>query len=767
MKRISMNQKNRKGARKQLAIFALLLALCLTAFTVLPGDLFGWPGSFGALASEEEAPNMETGETPASEPESVSDPEPEPEPAPEPEEEEESEPEPDPDPEPEPEPDPEPEPEPEPAPAAQSDGTGDAGNDNAGEDKVGSGDVDTGKVSSGDVDTGKVGSGDVDTGNVGSGDVDTGNVGSGDNGNGNAGNANVTDENGDDEKGENKKADNNDDEDAGDEKDENEKVGNDNDDENIGDEKDGDRKVGNDNDVDENVSDEKNGDKKDGNENVGDENVDDEKDGNKKGDDVNDENVGDENGGEETVVTEVAKSRNAGSEDGEKAEGDGKKGGGQDDSESPEANAIQKAIDAALSSITEDTKELTIQVEAGEYNSPIVVQIPQMVPANTGNDGGEDNTNDTNSTPTVTPNADFVLKIVSANATKDAAGNYQATADDSVKVNADILVQGINLLLAGIYQQMEKKIEVHHANLTVIGTKADDTVHVEVAEGDGTVTIDTGEGIDTVTVKTAGSGEMDIKTGEGADSVTVSADEGKATDSANESAHEGEDAETNGESAAITIDTGAGDDHVNVDIGPANNYSEVTVTDEDNVTVHDVQVEKANLTITAEKIDVLGTLKANNIQITAESGTVSTEDEPADKLGQIESAYQSMKADFFNVTHKAEINIRDSAKIYAAGDVNVTATVNETGRIMKTLIGALDTLNAGIGDTLNLVNVKVGSAEVNLSGDIESDGFVNIKTIVNTEVDAASSNGYLSSLAVAVAVVNSEINIQNAVIKYR
>ena len=39
---------------------------------------------------------------------------------------------------------------------------------------------------------------------------------------------------------------------------------------------------------------------------------------------------------------------------------------------------------------------------------------------------------------------------------------------------------------------------------------------------------------------------------------------------------------------------------------------------------------------------------------------------------------------------------------------------------MNSLIDALDTLNANIGDTLNMVNVKIGSATINVKGGIEA-----------------------------------------------
>ena len=140
-----------------------------------------------------------------------------------------------------------------------------------------------------------------------------------------------------------------------------------------------------------------------------------------------------------------------------------------------------------------------------------------------------------------------------------------------------------------------------------------------------------------------------------------------------------------------------------------------------------------------------------------------------------------MTADFFNVAHKAKVVVHNNptktAGIYAAGNVDISATVNEEG-------GMLDITN--ITDVLNLVNVKVGTAEITVDGrilagidlsdgktpwdsaDAAADaaveggsGDIHLSTNVMTEIEAGSSNKYLSSLAVSVAVLNSEINIRN------
>lgn len=89
-----------------------------------------------------------------------------------------------------------------------------------------------------------------------------------------------------------------------------------------------------------------------------------------------------------------------------------------------------------------------------------------------------------------------MLNIVAAGATQDESGNYQASADGSAVVNGNILVDGINLVLAGIYQSLEKRTEVRNATLTVVGTTQDDTVNVKALDGSGDIKVETGEGDD-------------------------------------------------------------------------------------------------------------------------------------------------------------------------------------------------------------------------------------------------------------------------------
>ena len=220
--------------------------------------------------------------------------------------------------------------------------------------------------------------------------------------------------------------------------------------------------------------------------------------------------------------------------------------------EQPVKNAIQKAIDAALSSITENTTSVTIQVEAGEYDGDINISRENV--------SGK------------TSFENFILNIVTASSKKtDDEGNpaegyeadkFDAIGDSSAKVKGNINIDGIDVLLAGIYLSLEKRITVKGADLTVIGTAEDDGVNVMLGE-DATAVIDTGEGDDTVKVTAMDdAGKLTVSTGGGNDTVTIKGD--------------GKHAKNNSRSEAI-VNTGNGSDRVELDIGVGDTYSKVDV----------------------------------------------------------------------------------------------------------------------------------------------------------------------------------------------
>ncbi|MBQ6413383.1 MAG: hypothetical protein IJI19_07890, partial [Ruminococcus sp.] len=243
------------------------------------------------------------------------------------------------------------------------------------------------------------------------------------------------------------------------------------------------------------------------------------------------------------------------------------------------SNAIQKAIDAALKMAAIDPegniKYLTITVDPGTYNGDLKISFNNVQELVTG------------------ANKNITLYIL-------AAGSYAATEGDlidkstidaaaapNVILNGNVVIDDINVVLAGVYLSALKDVTVLSDKTTEIyGTNAADTVKVAVASKEGTLKVKTGEGADKVTLTTqyngvdAGSGfgnTVSIDTGNGADSVTMTHQTGVLTAVINTGLGNDSVAMTCGSNTArsytkgddtinssLTVDLGAGNDSVTV-----------------------------------------------------------------------------------------------------------------------------------------------------------------------------------------------------------
>ena len=153
-------------------------------------------------------------------------------------------------------------------------------------------------------------------------------------------------------------------------------------------------------------------------------------------------------------------------------------------SESAEVkNAIQLAVDEALKAATSSTTELTVTVEDGTYDGDISIKK---------GDGQ-------------TLSDDLKLYIL-------ASGSYTAADEgktiDKTKITADaaggakvggnITIDGINVILAGLYYSLDTKINVKNSKTTVYGTEKADTIHVTLDEGGTVDAVRAGNGADDI-----------------------------------------------------------------------------------------------------------------------------------------------------------------------------------------------------------------------------------------------------------------------------
>ncbi len=241
-------------------------------------------------------------------------------------------------------------------------------------------------------------------------------------------------------------------------------------------------------------------------------------------------------------------------------------------------NAIQKAVDAALAKIEAETKSITITVDPGTYGGDIVISsvMKRTETTTTTYKDSADKVLGTVDTVTELPDVqyiipeNFVLKIVAS----DAGESLTASAG-GVHVEGNIVVDGINVLLAGLYLSLNSTVKVQNTNggdnpsVEVYGTAKDDTIQV-LAEGKqssgsgrekAAVTVHGGGGQDTVAL-TAGSA-ADVKLyGDACDDI-LSVTGGAEPDASSQT--------------TVNVYAGSGCDLVNIDVQAANTIHTLNV----------------------------------------------------------------------------------------------------------------------------------------------------------------------------------------------
>ncbi|MBQ6692726.1 MAG: hypothetical protein IJN00_05280, partial [Clostridia bacterium] len=196
-------------------------------------------------------------------------------------------------------------------------------------------------------------------------------------------------------------------------------------------------------------------------------------------------------------------------------------------------NAIQKAVEKALTALDADSKSVTVSVAAGEYDGDIVVYSSAFA-------GGVDWD-------------EFTLYILAEDSyeapeTEDGLidkDQITANSEGKAHVNGNITVEGINVVLAGLYMALDKIITAKDASVDVYGTAGNDSINITLS-GDASANVYGGEGNDTVTVTGTGG-------------ASDSEDENSAYNTENE----------------VGIYGGEGDDTMIVDIAAANNTPKV------------------------------------------------------------------------------------------------------------------------------------------------------------------------------------------------
>ncbi|NLI54632.1 MAG: hypothetical protein GX417_10000, partial [Clostridiales bacterium] len=279
-------------------------------------------------------------------------------------------------------------------------------------------------------------------------------------------------------------------------------------------------------------------------------------------------------------------------------------------------NAIQKAVDEALEKIEADTKSITITVEPGTYSGDIIISSVMKRTSTTtttykdaaGNVlGTVDTVNDLPEVEYVIPD-NFVLNIVASD-----AGDSLTGSAGGAKIEGNIVIDDINVLLAGLYLSLNSIVKVQsttdgsNPEVEIYGTATDDTIQVS-AEGKrdtgsdhekAAVTVHGGDGQDTISV-TAGSA-ADVKIYGDASDDTIS-----VTGAA--------DADI-GSQTTVNVYGGEGCDLVNVDAQSANTIHELNVFGNSDVAASP-EKDRLHLTGTLKETDT----PASGITVDSVSG---------------------------------------------------------------------------------------------------------------------------------------------------
>ena len=156
--------------------------------------------------------------------------------------------------------------------------------------------------------------------------------------------------------------------------------------------------------------------------------------------------------------------------------------------------------------------------------------------------------------------------------TKDA-GEDHLQSEGTTTVAGNITIKGINVTMMGVRIAPDKAVTVENAKLKYYGTKQDDALTVNVLGAKGAASIMTGAGDDTVVID-ANDTSAEIHTGDGDDSVTATFSGNDAPVKMEIDSGDGDDKvklTDKANNGTAVINTGAGDDAVEVDAHTAGN----------------------------------------------------------------------------------------------------------------------------------------------------------------------------------------------------
>ena len=463
-------------------------------------------------------------------------------------------------------------------------------------------------------------------------------------------------------------------------------------------------------------------------------------------------------------------------------------------------NAIQKAVDVALKSAKEKAgiTDITIVVDDGEYDGDINIS------------WGSDKT----------PGLFKTLYILAKNSFKEPSvgdviekSTINSGAGGGAKVNGNIIIDGINVVLSGLYYSLNTTITSKKATTTVYGTAKDDNIQVELE--DSSLEVISGDGQDNIRVKGKGgeNQKVDLDGGGGSDVYTVDVSTGTTVNINDQDGgriHLTGDLKKNSnptgnydsakQEASFTLTNSAGkllkiftkgitaftDELTNkkqieikksdlksgiYDAGnisfsdfvynPENDeavslivkgkgFMDSLIVSSKNLMIQKIQAAEMNVRLKGQVITVKDSIEAVNVMIEAgDDDTLVSTDNPLP--GSI-----SDKISLGDEMDASVMDIVTNAKIILEKGSNIKAG----GSVVMKAVSSQKNNLVPFVEGANIINVKIGNAVISILGNIEAGGAV--EATASSTVNVAASNETLAKyyIPLAAGILVSEARVE-------
>ena len=467
-----------------------------------------------------------------------------------------------------------------------------------------------------------------------------------------------------------------------------------------------------------------------------------------------------------------------------------------------EKNAIQKAVDEALRSAQENagTKEITIVVEDGTYNGDINISLKDP-------SSSLEKLYIITRDSFVTPGEGGVIdkSTISANGTGGA------------NTTGNIYIEGLDVVLAGLYYSLNKKITAKDCAVKIYGTSRDDIIQVEL--DNASLYAETGAGVDTIGVTGDGDGKINdfvtLDGGAGSDVYTIDTSlEGTVRVGDTDGGRVHLTGELSKDSDKKPVGTYNADTK-NADITLTNmaakvlhiltsgiesftddlkNKAEIQLKKSDltdgkykeptpafaNVIYNPEENEEVNLIMQGGSLLSKLLIKAKNLvvnQIQAEGMQVHLTGKNIEVKGLVQAKEIIIEASENDTL--LDIGVPDEVNNLIEIDKSLSVSTMDVLTSSKIVIGKDASLEADGNVTLNasgsqknnivpsIINVKIGNVKIDILGSITAGGAVTASA--TSEFDAKADNKHLAEyfvpLAISVVVAESKVNVgEDAVI---